>query len=134
VHFYTASEAEKNSVVANLSSTFNLEGVAYSINSVNPANAVPLYRFFNTKNGSHFYTASAVERDSVIANLAKIYNYEGEAYNVSATALGGTPVWRFFNVKKGFHFYTASEAEKNSVVTNLSAIYHLEGIAFYIGN
>jgi hypothetical protein len=133
-HFYTASAVERDSVIANLAKIYSYEGVAYNINSVNLANSVPLYRFFNTKNGSHFYTASVVERDSVIANLAKIYNYEGEAYNVSTTALGGTPVWRFFNAKRGAHFYTASEAEKNSVVTNLSSIYHLESIAFYIGN
>jgi hypothetical protein len=29
VHFYTASEAEKNNVVATLSSTYRLEGVAF---------------------------------------------------------------------------------------------------------
>ena len=39
-----------------------------------------IYRFFNKKNGTHFYTASAAERDSVRAKLSSIYTYEGIAF------------------------------------------------------
>ena len=39
-----------------------------------------MYRFFNKQNGSHFYTASPTERDSVRQNLGNVYNYEGPAY------------------------------------------------------
>ena len=92
----------------------------------------PLHRFYNKKNGSHFYTASEAEKNSVIANLSATYSYDGVAYNVSATQVAGsTPVYRFFNKNNGSHFYTASEAEKNSVLANLSATYALDGVAFY---
>mgnify|MGYP001460988642 CR=1 FL=1 len=46
------------------------------------ASSMPVYRFYNKANGSHFYTVSAEERDTVIANLSHIYSYEGVAYFV----------------------------------------------------
>ena len=132
-HFYTASEAEKNSVVANLSATYKLEGVAYKINTANPANSAPLYRFYNKKNGSHFYTASLAEKNSVQANLSATYSYDGPAYNVCvAPPAGSTTVWRFFNKLNSSHFYTADQAEKNNVQNNLTATYALDGPAFYL--
>ena len=36
-----------------LSTTYSLDGTAYTINTDNPANSTPLYRFYNKKNGSH---------------------------------------------------------------------------------
>ena len=129
-HFYTASEAEKKSVVANLSATYSLDGVAYKVSS---AFTTPLHRFFNKKNGSHFYTASESEKNNVIANLSATYAYDGPAYKVSATpTAGSTPVYRFFNKKNGSHFYTAAESEKNSVIAKLSATYALDGVAFHV--
>ena len=131
-HFYTADESERTVVVATLGSTYLFEGVAYTVNTSNPANNAPLYRFYNTRDGSHFYTASAAERDSVVANLAALYRLEGTAYDVSATSVPATTVYRFYNKTNGTHFYTASVAERDAVVTNLSYKYTLEGPAFYL--
>jgi hypothetical protein len=130
-HFYTASLAEKNSVQANLSGTYHYEGPAYVINTANALNSSPLYRFYNKKNGSHFYTASLAEKNSVQANLSATYAYDGPAYNVCLTP-STTTVWRFYNKKNGSHFYTANPAEKASVQANLSATYSLDGPGFYI--
>ena len=92
-----------------------------------------VYRFFRPDVGVHFYTASAVERDSIIANLSN-YNYEGESYlSASETAdpiTGAKPVYRFFNSSTGAHLYTMSEAERDSIDSNLSN-YTYEGIAYY---
>ena len=133
-HFYTASADEKTMVIATLATTYRLDGVAYSVNTANPANNTPLYRFFNLNTGTHFYTASAAEKDSVIANLGGVYRFEGVAYNVSSSPVGATAVYRFYNVTNGTHFYTASVAERDSVQANLGAIYRLEGPAFYLAN
>lgn len=130
-HFYTASESEKDNVLNTLSNVYTLDGVAYSVNLGNSANSSPLYRFYNKRNGSHFYTASVSEKDSVIANLAATYAYDGPAYKVCKTA-STTTVWRFFNKKNGSHFYTASPAEKNNVINTLGATYALDGPAFYV--
>lgn len=131
-HFYTASIAERDSVIAHLSSTYNYEGVAYQVNAASPSNMQPLYRFYNKRTGSHFYTASPTERDNVIATLSSTYNFEGTAYQVSAYPWYSQPVYRFFNKKNGTHFYTVSAAEKTNVQNTLSATYRYEGVGFYL--
>jgi uncharacterized repeat protein (TIGR02543 family) len=132
-HFYTASVAEKNNVVAALSSIYRLEGVAYYVNTANPANNTPLYRFYNVKTGVHFYTASETEKDNVLRTLSSTYRLEGVAYYVCATPVAGaTSVYRFLNFKKGVHFYTASAAERDTVVRTLWSTYRLEGVGFYL--
>ena len=82
-HFYTASEAEMANVRAKLSSTFKYEGPSYTVSLVPAAGSATVYRFFNTKNGTHFYTASVAERDAVRAKLASIYSYEGPNFYVT---------------------------------------------------
>jgi hypothetical protein len=132
-HFYTASGVECDNVLAQMWNTFRLDGVAYTINTTNAGNDDWLFRFYNKINHSHFYTVSAPERDSVIANLKTVYRYDGPAYSVASTpTVGATPVYRFYNLKRGTHFYTASEAEKDSVATKLKSLYRFEGAAFYL--
>ena len=78
-----------------------------------PMTATTVYRFYNKKNGSHFYTASPAEKASVEANLSAIYRYEGVAYKVNnANPVNSQPLYRFYNKKNGSHFYTANAAEK----------------------
>jgi hypothetical protein len=135
VHFYTASIAERNSVVTNLSGTYKYEGVAYSLNTLSPVNHQPLYRFYNFKKGFHFYTASDSERDSVINNLSGTYRYEGVAYKVSPTYTtvvhAESAVWRFYNKSTGSHFYTYSQVERDNVIATLAGTYKYEGVAFW---
>lgn len=95
-HFFTSSTVERDNVIATSSDTYSFEGEAYkalSSDSTNP-NAKSLYRFFNKTNGTHFYTSSDVERDSIIKNSSASYNFEGVAYKVldSTIAPAGAPV------------------------------------------
>lgn len=131
-HFYTATEAEKLHVMANLSGTYQYEGAAYR---VDPAmNHDTIWRFYKPATGTHFYTADPTERDRVASTMGHIYQYEGPAYNVSRSAGPGySPVWRFFRPSTGTHLYTSDAAEANNIATHLSHIYNLDGIAFYIG-
>jgi hypothetical protein len=131
-HFYTASEAERYTVIQKWSSTYQFEGAAYSIEATAPAMNTPLYRFYNKKNGSHFYTASADEANTVIARWPSIYLFEGPVYNVSMTPEGCSPVYRFYNVRSKSHFYTVSLDEANSVILKWPNIYSFEGIAYYV--
>lgn len=132
-HFYTASEAERYTVARKLSATYAYEGPAYWVNTANAANNVPLHRFYNKKRGTHFYTASEDERQSVIANLGATFTYEGAVYNVSGSSENATPMHRFYNRRTGTHFYTTSEEEKQSVIATLGGTFTYEGIAYYIG-
>ncbi|NTW27797.1 MAG: hypothetical protein HGA39_00300 [Coriobacteriia bacterium] len=131
-HFYTASAGERDTVIAQYSATFSYEGRAYGVNTTNPYNNAPLYRFYNKKNGSHFYTASLQERNTVIALWGATYNYEGPAYNVCTYSAGTTPVYRFYNRNNGSHFYTVSVDERNTVMAAYSATYSYEGVAFFV--
>jgi hypothetical protein len=96
---------------------------------VDPITGVPVYRFFNTFTGTHFYTANNNEAEFVRDNLTA-YNYEGPSF---AGANNGTPdsdpVYRFYNTFTGTHFYTISDTEAEFVRQNLPA-YRDEGIAY----
>lgn len=98
----------------------------------NGANATTyeLYRFFNSDTGSHFYTASTAERDSIIQNLPN-FQYEGNSFGSNATAdNGGSAVYRFYNTETGAHFYTASEEERQNILNTVPK-YQEEGISYY---
>ncbi|MCC6378710.1 MAG: hypothetical protein IT519_07830 [Burkholderiales bacterium] len=91
---------------------------------------VPVFRFFNKQTGAHFYTASADERDFVIATWPQ-FAYEGEKFRLlAAPAAGAVPVFRFFNTQTGVHFYTDDEAEKDHVMATWPQ-FVFEGTAFY---
>ena len=90
-----------------------------------------MFRFFNTETGTHFFTQSTVERDSIIENLPS-FNLEGEAYlGYTEEVTGSTPLYRFFNTDTGTHFYTAAEAEKDSIIENLPG-FNFEGTAYWV--
>lgn len=132
-HFYTASEAERYSVTRTLSAVYVFEGPAYFVNEANASNNMPLYRFYNKKNSSHFYTASAEEKALVIATLSATFAFDGPTYNVSSSPENAAPMYRFYNKRTGSHFYTASDAERDTVIATLSGSYAYEGVAYYVG-
>ncbi len=79
-HFYTASPSEAGVVTASLADIFSYDGETYRVSPVSAADKVAVYRFYNIRSGSHFYTASATERDNVMATLAGVYTYEGVGF------------------------------------------------------
>jgi len=131
-HFYTASEAERYTVIAKWSATYRFEGPAYSINTTDSAMSQPLFRFYNKGSGSHFYTASVAERDAVIATWSRTFAYEGPSYSVSLTPQGCVPVFRFYNVRSKSHFYTTSAEERDAVIATWPTTFAFEGIAYYV--
>ena len=133
VHFYTASEAERDNVINTLGNVYRFEGPSYAVNLANPSNTQPLYRFYNFKAGVHFYTANEAEKQNVLSTLSGVYRFEGPAYYVSTTATNAFPVYRFYNLKAGVHFYTSSEAERDNVINTLGAVYRFEGVGYYVG-
>lgn len=91
----------------------------------------PIYRFFNTRTGAHFYTINEAEKNFVIATY-KEFNYEGPSWYAQAGGGNGTtPLYRFFNTVTGAHFYTVSAAEKDYVIYAYPA-FRFEGIAYYV--
>jgi Protein of unknown function (DUF1566)/Repeat of unknown function (DUF5648) len=80
-HFFTIDEAEKTAIIAKWPTIFTYEGISWYANTAAGAGWIPLYRFYNTSKGTHFYTTNLAERDSIIANL-KQFSYEGTGYYV----------------------------------------------------
>ncbi len=136
VHFYTASEFERDSIIANLPN-YTYEGESYisASETADPlTGARPVHRFFNQDTGALLYTISEAERDFISSDLPN-YTYEGIAYySYQSDRPGATPLYRFYNPVVDAHFYTPSTEERDTILANLPD-YQLEsegGIAFYV--
>ena len=79
-HFYTASPAEAANALATWPAVFQLDGPTYAVNPGVVPWSVPVYRFYNLRNGSHFYTASETEKANVMTSWPDVYRYEGPAF------------------------------------------------------
>lgn len=131
VHLYTASKFERNHILNNLPN-YKLESLAYASVDNLTGNQAPqkVYRFLNKETGTHLYTLSEVEKQSVETNL-KNFSLETESLFAYAEAQPNSiPVYRFYNTQTGAHFYTPSEVERN-VVEDTLPNYDPEGIAYY---
>jgi subtilisin family serine protease len=91
---------------------------------------IPIYRFYNAKSGTHFFTPSAEERDAVMAKWSGTFAYEGVAYEVSAA--NTQPLYRFYNNRSASHFYTASVEERDAVIAKWSGIFSYEGETYKV--
>jgi len=126
VHFYTASIAERDLVIASLSE-FSYEGAVFAA-----PGGDGVHRFWNTETGTHFYTISEAEREQVALTLPA-FRYEGVAYAAfPSEAPGLVALHRFYNQATGTHFYTADEAEQRHVAENLPT-FSYEGVAYWVG-
>ncbi len=137
-HFYTASLEERDSIVASYpTSTWTYEGEAFRAFLTQKPGTVPLFRFWSPRLSGHFYTASAEERDGIIASYPKsTWTYEGVAfyvYPVDTTVPNTSAVSRFWSPQNQHHFYTASVEEKNIVLRSYPAnIWTYEGDTFRV--
>jgi hypothetical protein len=118
-HFFTISSAEKDHVIATWPAIYAYEGIAWHANTTQSAGWVPVYRFFNTRTGTHFYTNSAAERDNVIATLSW-YSFEGIGYYV----LDAVPVIPNTGITYTSQSYTPG-------VTDVLAMYNQQGANGY---
>lgn len=92
------------------------------------AGEMTLYRFYRPDTGTHFYSTSAAERNSVIGNAA--FRYEGQVAYVlqpSVTTAGTRALNRFYQPGSGTHFYTSTPSEYDRVLGFPQ--YSLDGVA-----
>ncbi len=99
--------------------------------SVLPEPQLPVYRFYNVRTGTHFYTPSDAERNTVVNTLGDTYRYEGVAYTTRATR-NTQPLYRFYNRRAGSHFYTADPTERDRVINTLGYIYTYDGPTYKV--
>jgi YD repeat-containing protein len=116
-HFYTASESERSIVKNTNRSGYLPEGIAFYAYNAQVVDSLPVYRFYNSKNGDHFYTIAEDEKNTVISNPQWGYIYEKIAFYAYASQLNNSsPIYRFYNSATGDHFYTASESERYALI------------------
>ncbi len=136
-HFYTASETEKDYVIANYpNAVWTYEGRAFfAFDAPVDRNLRPVYRFWSPALSTHFYTMSEEEKESIVNTYAAdIWTYEGVAfyaYPPGDQPQGTAAVYRFWSDRLGCHFYTAHEQEKDRLVNELSDTWTYEGVAWY---
>jgi hypothetical protein len=93
--------------------------------------AKPVFRFYNTKTGAHFFTMSAQERDYVI-NTFPFFSFEGNSFFAYPDADSTLkPVYRFYNQVNGTHFFTISPEERDYVIATWPTIFNYEGISWH---
>jgi hypothetical protein len=85
-HFYTISEAEKNKVVRQYSSTWEYEGVAFYAypQGRQPAGTIPVYRFWSDTLGGHSYTTDEAEKNRRASASPQVWTYERVAWYAHA--------------------------------------------------
>jgi fibronectin-binding autotransporter adhesin len=134
-HFYT-SDPNEEQVILKTRPDLVPEGPGgvglQAISTVsNDPNAAPVYRFFDTLHGTHFFTASASERDTVI-NTRPDLTFEPTSlfFEHTQPQPGDTPVYRFFDNKFGTHFYTDDPTERATILNTRPDLV-AEGIGFY---
>lgn len=103
--------------------------------------SVPVYRFYNTKTGHHFFTTSADERDMVQRESTDVsygqpgalwtFVYEGEAFRAftDSNHAASTAVYRFYSPSLDRHFFTASAEEAAQI--RLTGQWNDEGIGYW---
>ena len=129
-HFYTASASERDMTIS-ARSDLTYEGVGLNANTLSAdPSAAPVFRFFDTSSGSHFYTANADEKTG-LQNSRPDLKFEGIAFYENASQqTNDTAVYRFFDTQNGTHFYTPNQNEFASVIATRGDMVN-EGVAFF---
>ena len=130
-HFYSTSELERNTLIQTRPDlVYEGVGLKAVASPSTDAAAAAVYRFFDVNTGTHFYSASSGERDTILATRPDLA-FEGTAFYEHTTAQAGdTPVYRFFDLSDGTHFYTASASERSTILATRADLRD-EGIGFY---
>jgi hypothetical protein len=137
-HFYTTSESERRKLIDKYpDEVWACEGVNYlAFAAAGESGALPVYRFWNRKDDSHFYTISESEKDKLVTRFSETWVFEDIAFYAFPPGQplpgGVMPVYRFWSPKTGAHFYTMTESEKDKLRTQYSpSVWTYEDIAWY---
>lgn len=91
---------------------------------------VPVFRFFDTHDGGHFFTTSTAERNQLFSTRSDL-QFEGVGFlSDNAADSGVAAVYRFFAAQDGGHFFTTSQSERDQVIATRPDL-RFEGVGFY---
>jgi hypothetical protein len=128
-----ANQAESESIIANFSDTFALEGEAFKVSSEPADGLVRFNRFANLQVAGTYLFANEGESVSIRQNFGNVFREEGTAfYAYDADAGLGTDYYRLANTQVAGTYIFVNEAEKDQIVASFPQ-FTLEGIAFEVG-
>lgn len=133
-HFFTANVNERDYLIANTANgVWTYEGPSHRVLHTQVQHSTPVYRLYNSRAGSHFYSASLSEIASIQQTMGSWFTVEGIAfYALAGPVDGALPVYRFYSPGTASHFFTISEAEKRQIIATIpSSQLRYEGIAWY---
>ncbi|MDT7952883.1 MAG: hypothetical protein RQ966_15370 [Acetobacteraceae bacterium] len=93
------------------------------------ANAV--YRFFDTKYGTHFFTSDQGEKNAVLAGRPDLKEETNGFGDVSQNDGNAVAVYRFFDTNFGTHFFTSSASERDSIIQSRPDLTYEPSSTFY---
>ena len=90
----------------------------------------PIYRLYNRRTQTHFYTPDPAERDRTVQRSSE-YSYDGVAfYAYASSGVASDAVYRFYNTRTGVHFYTINVTERANI-RNTLPWYSDEGMSWF---
>ena len=127
--FLTGSVSEANTLVATRQD-LHYEGLELGCiaNGSTDPNAVSIFRLFGTSNGTHFFTASTNEADTIVKTWPDLVAEGASFMEHGTTEAGDTAVYRFFNSNHGTYFFRNSASEQAGVLSTRPDM-HYEEIA-----
>lgn len=149
-YFYTTTVAERDFIIQQSTDPaftpsdpvwpYFYQGSTYEEAHSSPG-SVPVFRFYNTVTGHHFFTTNTAERDLVLKESTDPsytpndppwpFKQEVDAYRAFANAahLDSQPVFRFYSPSLNRHFFTADVQEAQEI--RLTGVWNDEGVAFW---
>ncbi|MEN9626793.1 MAG: hypothetical protein RJA10_19, partial [Pseudomonadota bacterium] len=147
--FYTTSVAERDMIIRQSTDAtytpteapwpYFYQGTTFE-QAHSSSGSVPVFRFYNTKTGHHFFTTSVAERDvvqkeSTDPNYGQPglwpFKYEGEAFRAFSDSrhTDATPVYRFYSPSLDRHFFTGNADEAAQI--RLTGQWNDEGVGYW---
>ena len=124
---FTALDASGNPIILPTNTIFGISfASAGTLNASITADTVtanPVYRFFDTTFGTHLFTQSLTEAQTILTTRPDLTQETNGFGAVSAANPSAEPVYRFFETSNGTHFFTASAAEYQGLTTPSSTTY-----------
>jgi len=132
-HFFTTN-ADEASTIRTTDRNWIDEGVAFSAwraDGESCPGASQVYRFYSPRFLTHFYTASATEKEAIRSGDSN-WRYEGVAYcATTGPVTGSVPVYRFWSPGFSKHHFTVDRNESHQLRTT-DPNWQYEKIAFYV--
>ena len=107
--------------------------IEYLVSGLGTPSRLTIHRFWSPATGAHFYTANEEEKESLEANYADVWIYEGIAYYAlpNDAEPNSAPVYRFWSDKLAAHFYTIDEKEAQLLINEYAGLWTYEGVCWY---